>query len=278
MKKTILITGGTGFLGRSLVSNLIENNYKVVVIGHSENGIKNFERQFCNNAQIKLYCVDIASGFLELKSIIKKHKVTHIIHAAALKHVGICEENPIRAIEVNINGSKNVIDAAISENIKNVIAISTDKAIKPLCTYGMTKNLMEKMFLQNNFSVFRGVNFLFSSESVLEIWDKLRKEDKPLLVNKSAVRYFSTIEQVSKKIISFLNNSGEFSVDECYEISVENLQKAFSKYHNYWNVSEYIPLNIEKEGEEIPNLSMKITIPSEQLLNDIFNEYYGDKK
>ncbi len=277
MKKTILITGGTGFLGKSLVYSLINQGHNVVVTGYSESGIKGFEREFGTNEKIKLYSLDITAGYLHLKRIIQKHSVTHIIHAAALKHVGICEDNPTRAIEVNVNGSRNVIDAAISENVKNVIAISTDKSVKPLCVYGMTKKLMEEIFIENGFSVFRGVNFLFSSESVLDIWDKLRVQNKPILVNKSAVRYFSTIEQVSDKIISCLDYKGQFSVDECYEISIENLQKAFSEYHDYWNVKEYVPLKIEKTEEELPLEGMAIVKPDVPFVAKLFSEYYGSK-
>ena len=125
--------------------------------------------------------------------------------------------------------------------------------------------------------MFRGVNFLFSSESVLDIWDKLRVQNKPILVNKSAVRYFSTIEQVSDKIISCLDYKGQFSVDECYEISIENLQKAFSEYHDYWNVKEYVPLKIEKTEEELPLEGMAIVKPDVPFVAKLFSEYYGSK-
>jgi UDP-N-acetylglucosamine 4,6-dehydratase len=277
MKEAILVTGGTGFLGKTLVRSLVNQGHSVVVTGYSESGIKNFEREFGINENIKLYSLDITGGYLPLKRIIQKHSVTHIIHAAALKHVGICEDNPTRAIEVNVNGSRNVIDAAISENVKNVIAISTDKAVKPLCVYGMTKKLMEEIFIENGFSVFRGVNFLFSSESVLDIWDKLRVQNKPILVNKSAVRYFSTIEQVGNKIISCLDYKGQFSVDECYKISIEDLQKTFSEYHDYWNVKEYVPLKIEKTEEELPLEGMTIVKPPVAFVAKLFSEYYGSK-
>ena len=172
-KGTVLVTGATGFLGKRLVSYLEELGHEVIGTGFSEAGIKKFEREV--STSISIYAVDIGSDYTTFKNIVKKHKVDYIIHAAAMKHVGICEDNPSRAIRVNILGSMNVLRAALECGVKNVIAISTDKSIDPTCTYGMTKKLMEEVFKEKNFGIFQGVNFLFSSESVLDVWDQLRE-------------------------------------------------------------------------------------------------------
>jgi len=274
--KTVLITGATGFLGRKLVNIFINRGYNIVATGYSETGIKEFERAM--GKDIPLYAVDIGSHYSMIKNIINKHSVDYIIHAAALKHVGICEDNPSRAIQTNIVGSQNIIKAAIECGVENAIAISTDKSIKPLCTYGMTKKLMEEMFLENGFGVFQGVNFLFSCESVLDIWDKLRVVSKPLLVNLEAVRYFSTIDDVCNTVVSSIDAKKRFSVGECYKISISNLQKAFSEYHNYWNVNKYAPLAIEKVEEELPLKNIKIKEPSVKEAMALFAQHYGANK
>jgi FlaA1/EpsC-like NDP-sugar epimerase len=271
--KTVLVTGASGFLGRALVHNLLAMEANVVGTGFSESNIKKFERTFGDSA--KIYCVDIASNYTTLKNILLQEKVDYVIHAAALKHVGICEDNPTRAIAVNVQGSKNVVQACVEANVKNAIAVSTDKAINPLCTYGMTKKLMETMFHEHDFGVFQGVNFLFSSESVLDVWDQLRESNKPILVNTTAVRFFCTVQQVCDAILGNINTKNEvFSVDLCYRISISALQDAYSTCHDYWNIDTYTPLDIEKEEEELPFDEIKTLTPTREEVINMFKEHY----
>jgi UDP-N-acetylglucosamine 4,6-dehydratase len=275
MKKgTVLVTGATGFLGKRLVSHLVALGHEVVGTGFSETGIKKFEREVSKS--ISIYAVDIGSDYTTLKSIIKKHKVEYIVHAAALKHVGICEDNPTQAIRVNVLGSMNVIQAALECDVKNVIAVSTDKSIDPTCTYGMTKKLMEDIFNERQFGIFQGVNFLFSSESVLDVWDQLRSQEKTILSNPTAIRYFCTVNQVCETIANSLDRKDVFSVGHCYKISITNLQKAFSIYHDYWNVSEYKPLDIEKTEEELPPGDIRISTPDISEVVSLFKEFYNE--
>ncbi len=271
--KTVLITGATGFLGKNLISAFLKKDYFVIGTGHSENNIKECERKFGN--KVTLYSVDISTSYLALKNIIKKHSVDYIVHAAALKHVGICENNPTRAVEVNIVGSQNIIKAAMECDVKNVIGISTDKAINPLCVYGITKKIMEEMFLEYNFGIFQGVNFLFSTGSVLDIWDKLRIENKPILANTTAIRYFCLINEVCERLVDSVGCKERFSVERCYEISILNLQKAFSKYHDYWNVEEHTPLSVEKIQEELPLKQIKILNPKIGEIVSLFRHHYN---
>jgi UDP-N-acetylglucosamine 4,6-dehydratase len=273
-KGTVLVTGATGFLGKRLISHLLESGYEVIGTGFSETGIKKFEREVSKSVDI--YAVDLGSDYAAFKNIVKKHKVQYIVHAAALKHVGICEDNPSRAIRVNVLGSMNVVRAALECDVKNVIAVSTDKSIDPTCTYGMTKKLMEEVFKENNFGIFQGVNFLFSSESVLDVWDQLREQNKTILSNPTAIRYFCTVNQVCESITDSLERKDVFSVEHCYRISISNLQKAFSIHHNYWNVSEYKPLDIEKTEEELPLGNIQISEPSTSEVVSLFEEFYNE--
>lgn len=271
-KKTIFVTGATGFLGKHLCLALLKKGYSVVGTGHSEASIKDFERTF--NKTIPIYQIDISSSYSLIKTIIKKHSIEYIIHAAAMKHVGICEDNPSRAINVNILGSQQIIRAAIDSNITNVIAISTDKSVNPLCVYGMTKKLMEDIFLEHNFGVFQGVNFLFSSGSVLDIWDDMKNKNKTIFAHPTAKRYFCLIEEVCTKIINSLDKKAIFSINQCYNISIADLQKAFSTYHNYWNVKEHIPLEVEKQEEELLLNNIIIHEPTIEEIVELLSKHY----
>ena len=275
MKNTILVTGATGFLGRRIVPYLKRCGYNVVGTGFSEAGIKKFEREINTaNDTFTIYAVDIASDYTSLKKIIKKHDVKYIIHAAALKHVSICEDNPTRAISVNILGSMNVARVALETNVKNVIAVSTDKSIDPTCTYGMTKKLMEEVFKEHGFGIFQGVNFLFSSESVLDVWDQLKDQNKKILVNPTAIRYFCTVQQVCESILNSIDSNKTFSINDCYRISISDLQKAFSSYHDYWNVDEYKPLEIEKKEEALPLSEINIHSPTVKEVTTLLKQHY----
>ena len=176
---TILITGITGSLGTALVEEGIKRNHHIIGVAHSEKRNKLMQLQYPN---IELHAADISDGEA-LDRIISRCNVDYIVHCAAMKYIDICENNPTRAVDVNINGSRNIINSAYRHGVKNVIAVSTDKAINPSCVYGSTKLLMEKMMLENNYSVIQGVNFFFSSGSVLEIWQRAKDKQEPIKVN-----------------------------------------------------------------------------------------------
>lgn len=259
---SIMITGATGFLGRKIVSRLLKmgfNKESLVLCGNSENRLVDFYSKF--NIPVYSFNVFKKTDFYKID-----RKIDYIIHAAAAKHVGLCEKSPQKAIETNVVGSLNVIDFAIENNVKNVVGVSSDKALKPSCVYGATKLLMEKSFLERNFSIFRGVNFLYSSGSVLEIWDNQRKLGKALSVNETdCVRYFSTGDDSSKSIIENIDRKDcIFSVKFCYKISIHQLLKAYMKVHEYDNVEFYPGMDVEKEVEELPNKKIKVSNPNEE--------------
>lgn len=271
---TILVTGAAGFLGKNLVRSLISKGHKVVGTAHSEISVREFERIVPGGENIPLYLMDIADCYHPIKRIIRDHSVDYVIHGAALKHVGICEKNPTRAIDVNVTGSRQLMTASLEMGVKNIIGISTDKSVNPACTYGMTKKLMEEMLLENKCGVFQGVNFLFSTGSVLDIWDKLKLENKQILVNKSARRYFCLVDDVCEKIESMLDTKERFTVDSCYLIGIESLQNAFSVYHNYWNVSSYSPLDVEKQDEDLPLGNIQVINPDNDFVVSLLRDYY----
>ena len=202
MNKNVLITGGSGFLGREIIRQFSHiNSGNIVAISQSEKRICDINQIYSN---VNFYCLDLANGKNNLEHIIKKHEIDYIIHCAAMKHVSICEKNTYRAIEVNVNGSKNIVDLFQENKLKNLLGISTDKASNPTCVYGTTKFLMEKMFIEKGGSIYRGVNFLFSDGSVLDIWKNQMKKGLPLSINvRNTTRFFIDVESVSKKIHDF---------------------------------------------------------------------------
>ena len=204
---TILITGITGSLGTALVEEGIKRGHHIIGVAHSEKRNKLMQLQY---PDIELYAADISDGEA-LDKISSKCNVDYIVHCAAMKYIDICENNPTRAVDVNINGSRNIINSAYRHGVKNVIAVSTDKAINPSCVYGSTKLLMEKMMLENNYSVIQGVNFFFSSGSVLEIWQRAKDKQEPIKVNtNNTVRYFIDAADVASKILDNLSIHGEY--------------------------------------------------------------------
>jgi len=267
---SILITGITGSLGTALVDEGIKRDHHIIGIAHSEKRSKLMQIKY---PKIELYSADISDKDI-LEKIVSRCNVDYIIHCAAMKHIGICEKNPTRAVNVNVDGSRNVINAAYNNGVKNVIAVSTDKAINPSCVYGSTKLLMEKMMLENNYSVIQGVNFFFSSGSVLEIWKQATDNNDPIKINTiNTVRYFVDTVDVAKKILDNLSSTGQYLyLDSCYRVYLHDLAKAFCEYHNYYNTAEYKSISAEKIEEEVPeNVSIiDAGIPE---LKEIFRGY-----
>jgi UDP-N-acetylglucosamine 4,6-dehydratase len=272
---TVLVTGAAGFLGKRITEVLMVRGHSVVGTAHSELSIREFERSVKGSKDVPLYALDVADCYQPLKRILKDHKVDYVVHSAALKHVGICEKNPTRAVDVNVVGSRHVMTAALETGVKNVIGISTDKSVNPACVYGMTKKLMEDMLLENGCCAFQGVNFLFSTGSVLDIWDKLMKENKQLLVNTKATRYFCLIDDVCNKIVDSLDAKGRFTVDSCYLIGIQSLQQAFSKHHDYWNVNVYTPLDVEKHDEDLPLGNINVVKPDNDFVVKLLKDHYA---
>jgi FlaA1/EpsC-like NDP-sugar epimerase len=260
----VLVTGATGFLGKYVVKELLEKNHKVVALGNSELRAAMFQTIF---KETPLYLFDLSNDYGQIKKIIKEHNIEYIIHSAALKHVSLCESNVMRAIDVNIIGTKNIINAANECNIKNIIGISTDKSINPSCIYGTTKKLVEDMLKNQNYGIFQGVNFFYSSGSVLEIWEKQMKEGNKITVNNHANRYFTLAQDVAKTVVNNLDRKETFSIDKCYKINISDLQKAFSKFYSYFDIQEHNLLKVEKTQEEVPDNVQIIEANIEDILS-----------
>jgi UDP-N-acetylglucosamine 4,6-dehydratase len=174
----ILITGGTGTVGKSLIK-LNDNEY--INISRSEEKIAELKRE---HPQVKSYVGNIEDRGLLLR-VFKDVKPDVVVHSAAMKHIDLMEKNPIAGCHVNVIGSLNVVEASIINDVPITVGISTDKACLAESVYGASKYLMERVFMntntkENRFSLTRFANVAHSAGSVLPFWLKLREEGKPL--------------------------------------------------------------------------------------------------
>ena len=208
--KKILITGGTGSLGKALTKRLLELDAEIVRI-YSRNENKQITMQSeLNDDRLRFLIGDVR----DLPRLIRAvEDIDIVFHAAALKHVPVVEYNPFEAIKTNVLGSQNVIDACLHENVENAICVGTDKADSPLNTYGATKLLMEKLFVtagintdpekhKTKFVATRYGNVLASSGSVIPHFLNQIKENKKLTITDPAMTRFNiTMNQALNFII-----------------------------------------------------------------------------
>ena len=145
--KKILITGGTGSLGQALTKRLLETDVEIIrILSRNERNQIEMESKF-KNEKLRFLLGDIRDLDRFTRAV---EDIDIVFHAAALKHVPKIEYNPFEGIKTNVNGSQNVIDACLKENLEKAVAVSTDKAASPLNVYGATKALMEKLFVAAN--------------------------------------------------------------------------------------------------------------------------------
>ena len=242
--KTIMITGGTGSFGQMCTKFLLKQNIKKLII-FSRDELKQFEmsNKF-NNSKLRFFLGDVRDRHrLELAT----KQVDILIHAAALKQVPAAEYNPMESIKTNIYGAENVISASIENNVKKIIALSTDKAANPANLYGATKLCSDKLFVNANnlsgssdikFAVVRYGNVVGSRGSVLPYFKSLiQKNVKSLPVtDKRMTRFWITLDRSVKFVLDSINimRGGELFVPKAPSIKIVDLVKALDqniKYH-----------------------------------------------
>ena len=197
--KTILITGGTGSLGRALTQKLLDSNVDTIRI-FSRNESKQIEMESdFDDIRLRFFIGDVRDSERLFSAL---EDVDLVFHAAALKHVPKIEYNPFESIKTNVIGSQNVIDNSLRQNVEKVICVGTDKAVSPLNTYGATKLLMEKLFVSANnyvnsekhktkFVAVRYGNVLGSSGSVIPKFIDMIKKGKPISVTDAKMTRFT---------------------------------------------------------------------------------------
>ena len=209
--KNILVTGGSGSIGQAIVTKALEDGAKSIkVFSNDENGLYEMEQTFTDK-KIEFIIGDIRNSET-VNSTVKN--VDIIFHAAALKHVDRCELNPFEAFTVNIIGTNNIVKAAVNENVKKVISISTDKAVNPIGVMGATKLLGEKILSAEAFhnksnTVFASVRFgnvFHTRGSILpRIENQIKKGGPITLTDQRMKRFFMTKNDAVKLIVNATN-------------------------------------------------------------------------
>ena len=250
--QTILITGGTGSIGSAIVKELLKLNCKTIrVLGSDENGLHNlslslssaYQEHFIDSMmrnKIRYFYGDIT----DLNRMISATEdVDYVIHAAALKHVPICEYNPFEATKVNVLGTENMIKASFfHKKIKKFILISTDKVVDPTTVLGTTKLLAEKIVLNSNLnkgtrdiklSVVRFGNVIGTRGSVLpKFIFQLKNHNNLTVTDKFSTRFFVTIDDAVKSVLTSMQimRGGEVFIPKTINaIKIYDLASALCK-------------------------------------------------
>lgn len=233
--KNILVTGGAGSIGSNIVRSLLDYRPNAVrVFDNNEMGLFNLQNELKGFGNARFLIGDVRS-----KTRLKRamENVDIVFHAAALKHVSLCEYNPYEAVETNVIGTQNVIDAAMNEEVEKFIGISTDKAVNPINTMGATKLLSEKLITTANYykgdrkTIFSSVRFgnvLGSSGSVIPLFKKQIKAGGPvMLTHLDMTRFFMSMKQAVDLIFKATNmaRGGEIFILKMPSIKIADLAK-----------------------------------------------------
>lgn len=237
-EKIILVTGGTGSIGSEIVRQVLKLGPKQVRV-LSRNDTRQYQlRESLNYPEnLRLFIGDIRDRD---RLDFAFRGVDFIFHAAALKHVPLCEYNQFEAVKTNIIGSQNVIDIAIKHNVGKVVGISTDKAANPTNIMGVSKLMMERLFVGAKllvkdkplFSCVRFGNVAWSDGSVLQLWNQqIRESNCMRITNKDMTRFFMSIPQASRLVLraADLTQGGEIFILHMASIKIMDLAKLFIK-------------------------------------------------
>lgn len=242
----VLITGGSGALGRALVENLMHDDRveRVAIYSRDEHKHNVLAKQWSVNlrgdgSKLRFFIGDVRDRD-RLRMAMRG--ITHVIHAAALKVVPSGEYNPTEFVNTNIIGAQNVMQVAIESGVEVVVGVSTDKACGPVNLYGATKLAAEKVFLAGNaygggttrFSVCRYGNVSGSTGSVIPIWSKLAAEGKPLpITDPGMTRFWMTLEDAVRFVLWVMEHAygGEVFVPVLPSYYLDDLAQAVWDEH-----------------------------------------------
>ena len=244
--KTLLITGGTGSFGNSVLKGFLNTDIREIRILSRDEKKQEDMRIALRNNKLNFVIGDIRD-YDSINSAM--NGVDYLFHAAALKQVPSCEFYPMQAIKTNITGAENVLEAAAANNISKTIVLSTDKAVYPINTMGMTKAIMEKLAIsksrdtrvKNNNGVIcatRYGNVMASRGSIIPLFIKQIKEGKNLTVtNPKMTRFMMTLEEsVDLVLFAFENgHSGDIFVQKSPAASILTLAEAIKELFNSSN-------------------------------------------
>ncbi|WP_341775242.1 polysaccharide biosynthesis protein [Staphylococcus hyicus] len=239
--KTILITGGTGSFGQAVMNRFLETDIKEIRVFSRDEKKQDDLRKHYNNPKLKFYLGDVRDA-LSVETATRG--VDFVFHAAALKQVPSCEFFPIEAVKTNILGTENVIQAAIRENVKKVICLSTDKAAYPINAMGISKAMMEKVFVAKSRNVdaeetlicgTRYGNVMASRGSVIPLFIEKIKNGEPLTItDPEMTRFLMSLEEAVELVIHAFKHAhtGDIMVQKAPASTVGDLAQALLELFN----------------------------------------------
>lgn len=240
--KSVLITGGTGSLGRALTKHIISKYPKIrrlIIFSRDEQKQYRMAQQYPGSEypQIRFFIGDVRDQNRLLRAF---KDVDYVIHAAAMKHIPISEYNPDECIKTNVGGAQNVIKASLETNVKRVVALSTDKACAPINLYGATKLTSDKLFIAANnikgwnpikFSVVRYGNVMGSNGSVIPLFIKKKQEGGGLpITDPKMTRFNITVQEGVNMVMHALHHSfgGELFIPKIPSYKIMDLAEAIA--------------------------------------------------
>ncbi len=269
--KTIIVTGGVGSIGSAIVRKLLEFNVKAIrVLDNNETGLFDMEQEL-NTPLLRTLVGDIR----DKERLERAFEGADIVfHAAALKHVPLCEYNPFDAVKTNVLGTQNVLDAALDKRVGKVILISTDKAVNPTNVMGATKLLAERLTVSANsyrgyertiFSAVRFGNVLDSRGSVIPLFKKQIEEGGPITVtDPDMTRFVMTIPEAVALVIeaAAIAQGGEIFILKMPTLKVGTLAEAM--------IESFAPM-YRKRPEEI-EIKVIGRRPGEKMYEELINK------
>lgn len=242
--KKLLITGGTGSFGNAVLTRFLNTNFEEIRIFSRDEKKQDDMRKSYTDPRIKFYIGDVRE-YNSVENAVRG--IDYIFHAAALKQVPSCEFFPLEAVKTNVEGAANVLDAAIRNGVKNVVILSTDKAVYPVNAMGMSKAMMEKVMVaksrtvpaeQITLSGTRYGNVMASRGSVIPLFIDQIKSGKPLTITDPHMsRFMMTLEDAVDLVLYAFTNAkpGDIFVQKAPATTIEILAQALKELYNAGN-------------------------------------------
>jgi UDP-N-acetylglucosamine 4,6-dehydratase len=237
-EQVVLVTGGTGSFGKKFTELMLRDYQPKRLVIFSRDELKQHEMRVSglDHPSLRYFIGDVRDAQRLERALAG---VTVVVHAAALKQVPACEYNPFEAVQTNVIGGRNVIDAAINQGVRRILALSTDKAVNPVNLYGATKLCAEKMFVQANaysgaqdtrFACARYGNVVGSRGSVVPIFLEQRKRGKITVTDARMTRFWITLEQGVRFVVRCLEqmHGGEIFVPKIPSMKLVDMAEALA--------------------------------------------------
>lgn len=264
--KTVLVTGACGTVGAELTRQLVAAGAaRIVCIDNNESELFFLQESWRSTGRVECYLADIRDP----ESLrLRMQGVETVLHAAALKHVGLCEESPAQAIRTNIDGTQNVIDAALANDVARVVFTSTDKAVNPTSVMGTSKLMGERLMTaaslsnRNRRTVFASTRFgnvLGSRGSVVPLFRRQIEAGGPItLTDRRMTRFIMTLEEAATLVLrsALLAVGGEVFITKMPVARIEN-------------IAEHMRARLGGDAIEIVEIGVK---PGEKMYEELMND------